>query len=262
MVKLIASDLDGTLLQDGHNDVSEKAIDLIKKLKDYGVLFAPASGRQLSSLKKLFAQVANDLIYICLNGALVVYKDQIIYKAKMNREKSIQLLNDIVLREGCEFLLDTEKTAYLMTNDEKYVEYLKNDVKIDYVRIKDLSEIKEDILKISIYQRAGIDLSKDYFLEKWGETFKGTVSGKCFMDFVAPDVNKGVALEKIKEKFKVETDFTMCFGDNFNDLEMFDAAYFSYAMTHSDPEIRKRARYLTVDVENILYDVFKMLELG
>ena len=66
MVRLIASDLDGTLLQNGQYDVSDKAIDLIKKLRDYDVLFAPASGRQLSSLKKLFAKVADDLIYICL----------------------------------------------------------------------------------------------------------------------------------------------------------------------------------------------------
>lgn len=262
MVKLIASDLDGTLLQNGQNDVSDKAIDLINKLNEYDVLFAPASGRQLPSLKRLFAQVADNLIYICLNGAMVVYKNEIIYKAKMDREKSIELLSDIVNREGCEFLLDTEKTAYLLTSDEKYVEYLKNDVKIDYVRINDYSEIKEDILKISIYQRDGIDLSKDYFLDKWGDTFKGTVSGKCFMDFVAPSVNKGVALEKIKEKYNIETEFTMCFGDNYNDLEMFDAAYFSYAMSHSDSEIRKRARYLSVDVESVLYDVYKMLELG
>lgn len=262
MVRLIASDLDGTLLQNGQYDVSDKAIDLIKKLRDYDVLFAPASGRQLSSLKKLFAKVADDLIYICLNGALVVYKNEIIHKEKMDKEKSIELLKDIVKRDGCEFILDTQKSAYLMTKDEKYVEYLENDVKIDYVRINDFSEIKEDILKISIYQRDGIDLSKNYFLEKWGDVFKGTVSGECFMDFVAPDVNKGMALEKIKEKFKIETDFTMCFGDNFNDLEMFDAAYFSYAMTHSDAEIRKKARYLTVDVESILYDVYKMIELG
>lgn len=262
MVKLIASDLDGTLLQNGNNEVSDNAIELIKKLQTYGVLFAPASGRQLSSIRQLFNRIADDLIYICLNGAFVVYKNETIYKAKMDREKSIELLKDIAAREGCEFLLDTERTAYLMTNDEGYAEYLKNDVKIDFVRIKDFSEIKEDILKISIYQRAGIDLSKNYFLERWGDIFKGTVSGKCFMDFVNMDVNKGVALEKIKEKFNIETDFTMCFGDNYNDLEMFEKAYFSYAMTGSDAEIRRRARYLTVNVESILYDVFKMLELG
>ncbi|MBQ1193072.1 MAG: HAD family phosphatase [Lachnospiraceae bacterium] len=261
MVKLIASDLDGTLLQKNSITVSERATELIEKLLGYGVLFAPASGRQYPSIRRLFSSVADDLIYICLNGAYVRYKNEIIYKASMDRKKSIELLKDILDREGCEFLLDGTEKSYLLTKDEEYIAYVRDGIKNNYIVIKDFDEIEEDILKISIYQRAGIELSSDYFTEKWKGVFKPTVSGKCFMDFVAMDVNKGNALRKIKEKFNIETDFTMCFGDNFNDLEMFNEAYFSYAMTHSDSEIRKKARYLSVDVESILYDVFKTLEL-
>lgn len=53
MVKFVASDLDGTLLLNGAQSVDESAIQYINKLVDKGVIFAPASGRQITSLKRL-----------------------------------------------------------------------------------------------------------------------------------------------------------------------------------------------------------------
>ncbi len=260
MVKLIASDIDGTLLQGGQSSISEKALDLINKLCDLGVYFAPASGRQYASLRRLFEPMADKLIYICSNGAYVKYRNEIIFKSTIDRKIGIELLEDILHRDGCEFLLDGCEYSYLFTKDEEYIAYVKNHIKNDVKLIKDFDEIDEDFVKISVYQRQGIELSSSYFEDKWSDKFKTTVSGKAFMDLVNLDVNKGMALEKIKQKFKVESDFTMCFGDNYNDLEMFEAAYFSYAMTGSDPYIRSKARYLTPNVESILYDVYKILE--
>ena len=70
MVKFIASDLDGTLL-DGERRLPEEIFPLIRKLTSLGVLFAPASGRQYANIRKLFAPVADDVVFICENGALV-----------------------------------------------------------------------------------------------------------------------------------------------------------------------------------------------
>ena len=71
MVKFVASDLDGTLLLNGAQSVDESAIQYINKLVDKGVIFAPASGRQITSLKRLFGAVSDKLAYIAENGALV-----------------------------------------------------------------------------------------------------------------------------------------------------------------------------------------------
>ena len=53
MVKFVASDLDGTLLLNGAQSVDESAVQYINKLVDNGVIFAPASGGQITSLKRL-----------------------------------------------------------------------------------------------------------------------------------------------------------------------------------------------------------------
>lgn len=64
MVKFVASDLDGTLLLNGAQSVDESAIQYINKLVDKGVIFAPASGRQITSLKRLFGAVSDKIMLI------------------------------------------------------------------------------------------------------------------------------------------------------------------------------------------------------
>ena len=78
MIKLVASDLDGTLLLNGAQSVEDSMFETIGRLLDRGILFAPASGRQMTSLKRLFAPVAEELVYISENGALVSYKGKTI----------------------------------------------------------------------------------------------------------------------------------------------------------------------------------------
>jgi len=52
----------------------------------------------------------------------------------------------------------------------------------------------------------------------------------------------------------------MCFGDNFNDIEMFDESYYSYAISTSHKDIRAKAKFITSNVESILFDVEMMYE--
>ena len=85
MVKLIASDLDGTILRHGAQKVDKSTIEVIGKLLDAGLLFAPASGRQIVSLKRLFEPVSDRLVYISENGALSEYRGEVIAKTAMER---------------------------------------------------------------------------------------------------------------------------------------------------------------------------------
>ena len=71
MIKLIASDIDGTLLQNGETAISERFFAQARRLMAQGVAVCAARGRQYSSLRRLFAPVAEELYYICENGAVV-----------------------------------------------------------------------------------------------------------------------------------------------------------------------------------------------
>ena len=74
MIKLIASDLDGTLLLNHAQSLNPGTAELIHELTKQGRIFAAASGRQYPNLYRLFHGVEDEIAYICENGALVMYQ--------------------------------------------------------------------------------------------------------------------------------------------------------------------------------------------
>ena len=74
MLKLICSDVDGTLVPDGGHELNPEYFSQIRRLKKAGILFAAVSGRSYSSLEKLFAPVIDDILFICDNGARTIYR--------------------------------------------------------------------------------------------------------------------------------------------------------------------------------------------
>ena len=74
-IRLICSDIDGTLLQYGRKELEGEIFEQIRELHRRGILFCLASGRQYTSLRKLFAPVADCCVFLCENGG-VIYKDE------------------------------------------------------------------------------------------------------------------------------------------------------------------------------------------
>ena len=68
MIKLVASDIDGTLLPEGTAQINPEIFEVIRKLKEKDILFAAASGRHYTSMSKLFEPVKHDMIFITENG--------------------------------------------------------------------------------------------------------------------------------------------------------------------------------------------------
>lgn len=94
-IRLICSDIDGTLLQYGKKELSGEIFEQIRELHRRGILFCPASGRQYTSLRKLFAPVADCCVFLCQNGG-VLYKDkQCIAKNPMPRALAEEIANDL-----------------------------------------------------------------------------------------------------------------------------------------------------------------------
>lgn len=159
MIKLVASDLDGTLLLNGAQSVEDSMFETIGKLLDRGILFAPASGRQMTSLKRLFAPVAEELVYISENGALVSYKGKTIAKTPMKRELALEIIEDVLAQEYCEVLVSGEKTAYIKPKTKEYHDRMTKVVNYHTTLVSDFSEIQEDILKVAVCDLSGIEHS-------------------------------------------------------------------------------------------------------
>ena len=246
MIKLIASDLDGTILLNGAQHVDLSMCEAIDLLSAKGIIFAPASGRQCESLVRLFSKVKSPIMYISDNGALVRYKGEIIVKSPMDYDLALDISRDILSVPNCEVLISGEKTAYIMPKTEEYLYRMTKVVQYKTEIIKSLDEIHEDILKVSVCDMSGIDNSREYFAHKWGNMAAATVSGDLYMDFMDMHVSK------VQDRLKISPSECMAFGDNYNDIEMLRQAKHSYAMEGAEDEIKRHAAYTAASVEAVL----------
>ena len=115
-IKLICSDIDGTLLQYGKKELEDEIFEQIRELHRRGILFCPASGRQYTSLRKLFAPVADCCVFLCENGGVIYKDEQCIAKNPMPRALAEEIANDLWTRSDGqgEVMLSGQNTAYLM----------------------------------------------------------------------------------------------------------------------------------------------------
>jgi len=100
--------------------------------------------------------------------------------------------------------------------------------------------------------------SGTYFINRWQDQVKCTVSGFGWLDFVSPSVNKGTALSCLLEELSITPDKVMAFGDNYNDLEMLSLVKYGYVMNNAVEDIKNRYSYRSNLVEETLMDVFKL----
>lgn len=258
-IKFIASDLDGTLLLNGAQKVSEELIPLIKKLNEKGIIFCAASGRQYPNLRRLFGEAADELMYICENGSVIIYKDRLIGKTPMNVTLGREIIRAITGVEQCEVLVSGERTSYLKPKTESYLIRMRDIVRNDIVLVDDLEHIAEDYVKISVYDPTGIANSQEYFLSAFEGRAQSCVSGKQWLDYTAQGVNKGSAIRTIQKIMGFKPEECMAFGDNFNDIEMFQSVGYPVVMRQAVPEVKSHAEYVTDRVEDSLRAVLDNL---
>jgi hydroxymethylpyrimidine pyrophosphatase-like HAD family hydrolase len=115
-IKLICSDIDGTLLQYGKKELEDEIFEQIRELHRRGILFCPASGWQYTSLRKLFAPVADCCVFLCENGGVIYKDEQCIAKNPMPRALAEEIANDLWTRSDGQgaVMLSGQNTAYLM----------------------------------------------------------------------------------------------------------------------------------------------------
>lgn len=260
MIKLIASDLDGTLLQNGAQSLPEGVIPFIEKLStEYGILFVAASGRQYPNLVRLFGSASKHMAFICENGSLVFYQDRLLASYPMDKETALTISHDILSLPGCELQISGEKTCYLIPKSERFVDRMVNHVKNDIKLLSTPEDHPEPYYKISVFEESGIaEGHGPELLARHKDKAQCTISGKAWLDCVAPDVNKGRALRELIAALGITTGECVAFGDNYNDLEMLDSVKYGYIMDNAIREIKSRYHYHCEDVVTAIKELLHL----
>jgi hypothetical protein len=268
MIKLFVTDVDGTLIPDGVSQINPKYYEIVKKLKEKGVLFGVASGRQYKSIERVFEPIKDDIIYIAENGAFAIYQGQELFHEPMTKEDSEQIVKDTRAMPGCQCLYDTRHMAYFEKGGEEVYHLMKDEYHYDCCLVDDLLELEEPCLKYSVYRATQIEeVTAREFNPKWSKTHQVACGGTRFMDLMRKDVSKGTALIKIQNILGITKKETLAFGDNINDLEMLQQAKYSFAIGNARQEVKDIADYVAQDnrhegVLRVLEEVWKSIETG
>ena len=262
MIKLIAIDVDGTLVEAGNHTLDTRIYQVIRSLKERGIIFSVCSGRQLGSIKKLFAPIERECIFIAENGAYVECRGYEIAKQVMDWEKAKELICD--LRSCGGFLtLSTKDFFYVEGGDEEFYRLLKEGYRYRFQLCEDSTKIEDDILKISLYKREGIREYAPALTRKWERDFHCTIAEDYWMDFMDIRSTKGNAVKAIQDLMKISPEETMVFGDSYNDLSMICTNKYSIAMGNAKEEVKEAAAYVTdTNVNQGVLQVLDKVVLG
>lgn len=257
MIKLIASDLDGTILFNGAQVLPEGLCQKIKELTERGIIFVAASGRQYANLRRLFAPVADDIAYICENGCMVFYKGQKLFKAELDHALGQEMLQAIMAKDTAEVLLSGENTSYLQPKQESYRVLVEDIVKNNVTVVDDIMNTPETYFKISLYEEQGIEDSFSYWKEKFGGRAAVVTSGYDWLDMMPEGINKGTALHVLLKHTGIAASECLAFGDNYNDIEMLKTAGISCTVNTGKDAVKKICDYCTDTVENALEKILR-----
>ncbi len=250
---MIASDLDGTLLLNGSQELSPAAPGLIHRLTEKGILFFAASGRQYANLKRLFSPVSKEIGYICENGCITYLDDEMISREKMEDDLAHEIIDAIEAVPGAEVLVSGIDTSIISDRDESFYSLLRFTVHNNVTRVHDIRVKREPFFKISAYVKTGLT---DALIRNWKRDFedKCTVvtGGGDWLDFMPPGVHKGLALGKVLERLDIEPENVLCFGDNENDREMLEMSGCPITMDTAVDSVKGMGKYHTDTVEHAL----------
>lgn len=258
MIKLIVSDIDGTLLEDGGHELNPELFDVIVKLRDRGIQFAAASGRQWGSIDSVFEPIKDRIFYLSDNGAYVGCAARNLMLYTIDRDLVMDMVRDI-RAEGLTVMLSGPDVVYLDDYDDEFYDWLVNGYKFRVKRVDDITKVDDRFIKVSAYRKSDVEPATKGLREKYGDKMKITISGDMWMDCMALGVNKGKAVKLLQEGLCISPKETMVFGDQLNDLEMLQQAYYSFAIGNARPEIKKAARF-EADT-NVRDGVLKILRL-
>lgn len=253
-IKLIACDLDGTLLHPGECEPRSEAFELIDELHRRGIVFMPASGRQYASLRSLFAPVADELAYVCENGALVMSEGRAVVKRSMERNLAMDIANAVVAYPHADVTLSCEGHLYTMSGNDAFVDHLRYEVHCDVAVVDRPEDIDEDVIKIA-FQTPETEqpAALEYFVRRFSDRVDVMTSGTEWTDFIGFDSGKGSALADYGRALGISPNEMMAFGDNENDRDMLNVVGHPYLMESCNPSMRginDRVRYVrTVEEE-------------
>jgi len=251
MYKLIAIDMDGTLLTEDKK-ITTKTKDAIKTASNLGVKIVLTTGRPIQGIKQYLSELNltnKDDYVIALNGAFICRND----------DYSILSSNETLTGKDLKYIYNKVKALktyfHAFTKDEDLVdkkskfsvaEEKRINLKVRVVNF--LGEIKDDdeILKVVLEEEKNVlDGITEKIPKELFEKYTVIRSVDFMLEFMKKGCNKASGIEKLAQYLGISREEIIAIGDAGNDKEMIKYAGLGVAMGNAEDEIKNMADFIT-----------------
>lgn len=274
-IRLVAVDMDGTLLDDEKN-FPPGLDELLDRLEERGVVFVPASGRQVWTLIDMFPERVG-MTFIGENGAVVMRDGEEISSSPLDLgtvRRCVELVRHHVRQDGFfaarpdvqdgnaqkveaaqwdgGLVVCGKKSAYIERSDEPFLHamlpyFARNQVVEDLLEVLDEiegGELDDAIIKLTLCSAGDVKPLAERTLGTFKQSHQFAISGDNWADLQMRGVDKGKAVSELQKYLGVSPAQTAVFGDAGNDLGMMSHAEFSFAMANASTDILAAARFV------------------
>lgn len=274
MIRLIASDMVGTLLNNDH-DIDIETVEAIRKAEEAGIIFAISTGREYDSVKVLLDKHNIKAQCVLSNGAEYRDEDGNILDVINIKEESAKKIIEILDKNKMSARIFTEKGVFTTSTREMALQEIifrtmsfNPSLTEEEARevaenlgfftclqfIDDLDKFFEEGVEVRKFVAFHSDIELIDKMKKVLGEIEGLAISSSFRDNIEiTDINaqKGIILEKVATKMDIVREDVMILGDSFNDYSMFEIFEETVAMKNAIPEVKAIAKYITDSNDNL-----------
>ncbi len=251
MIKLVAIDIDGTLLNDKH-EITAGVKNAILALREKNVKVVLCTGRPLSGIEKSLKELDlfhSEDVAITMNGAvtLTTKTREVIVETALKKE-DLQRIFDFCKPFKAHVTYFDTKNMYvpheeisiltcqdsLLLNTALYYQPVENSA--DDIQIPKIMLLDEPQKIVEVMQNLSDELKNDYYIVR---------SVPYNLEFLHKDVSKGEALKNLSSKLGIDASEVLCLGDAENDISMMEFAGTAIAMGNATPYVKQLATFVT-----------------
>lgn len=269
MIKLIASDMDGTLL-DAHMSISTENTEAIRMANELGIEFMVATGRNAQEARAALDEAGIDCAMITLNGAQVFDKSgKSLFTVPIPSPQAMTVM-DILDANGIYYEVATNQGLY-SESQPKRIESFASSIATHMPHLTYKMAIAMASANLELLHITYVDSTRELLLDEKLEVLKiicfhtegprilgpvgkeisnlgelaVTSSGQNNLEVNHKNAQKGIAVAQVAHERGITLDEVMTIGDNFNDVSMLQNAGVSFAMGNAEIEVKDYAKYLT-----------------
>lgn len=234
-MKLIVSDIDGTLLKHGGKYLAKRDIDIINDVSK-GNIFVAATGRSYPEVKRIFFE-ADDYTCVCCDGALAVSGEETIFEIPFDSD-AISLFSD------CTNIIFYGKYMMYAKGTNRFLRMCREQFYSHITVFDSIEEIDTPIYKAVLYKQENADFRCEG-LKKIYDSYE-------MAEYVMDMADKFFAVQSIMKLNNINAEDCIVFGDGDNDKMLLKSFKNSYAMVWSKPSVKSCAGFVSEDVTKTL----------